>query len=122
MSNTSTLDEFDSIIDNFMVEIIGSNVGLDGDYNGDGSVDAADYVLWRKDPASFGGDPGGYNTWRQNFGASLGNGSGDLSAGAVPEPASLALVVMGGMLACGAPLGGLKSRPRRTRIQDRKPN
>jgi hypothetical protein len=43
---------------------------LMGDYNGDGSVDAADYVVWRKDPASFGGDPDGYNTWRADFGAS----------------------------------------------------
>jgi hypothetical protein len=43
---------------------------LPADYNGNGTVDAADYVLWRKDPASFGGDPGGYDTWRANFGAS----------------------------------------------------
>jgi hypothetical protein len=41
---------------------------LMGDYNGDGNVGAADYVVWRKDPASFGGDPGGYDTWRSNFG------------------------------------------------------
>jgi autotransporter-associated beta strand protein len=40
-----------------------------GDYNVDGQVDAADYVLWRKTPGSFGGDPG-YGVWRSNFGAS----------------------------------------------------
>src|SRR4051812_3472186 len=50
---------------------------LAGDYNGDGKVNAADYVLWRKNPANFGGDPAGYITWRNNLG-SLGSG---LSAG-----------------------------------------
>ncbi len=43
-------------------------VGPSGDYNRNGSVDAADYVAWRNDPGSFGGDPAGYNTWRSNFG------------------------------------------------------
>jgi len=58
--------------------------GLDGDYNGDGKVDARDYVEWRKNPAAHGGNPGGYNTWRANFGAM----SGSASVAAVPEPAS----------------------------------
>ncbi|MEX2546100.1 MAG: hypothetical protein WD316_13305 [Phycisphaeraceae bacterium] len=39
--------------------------GLEGDYNGDGVVDAADYVVWRKTD----GSAEGYNTWRTNFGA-----------------------------------------------------
>lgn len=68
--------------------------GLPGDYNEDGSVDAADYPLWRKDPASFGGDPAGYNTWRTNFGATAPAGSGTSVAG-VPEPAAWLLVAMG---------------------------
>jgi hypothetical protein len=38
---------------------------LEGDYNGDNSVDAADYVWWRKND---GDNPAGYNTWRANFG------------------------------------------------------
>jgi hypothetical protein len=70
-----------------------SSVGLAGDYNGDGSVDAADYVVWRKDPASFGGDPDGYNTWQANFGNSSGAGS-SLAAGAVPEPGSIVLITV----------------------------
>jgi len=62
---------------------------LAGDYNGDGKVDAADYVTWRKNPAAFGGDPAGYNTWRANFGAGTsGTGAGPAVA-AVPEPLSL---------------------------------
>jgi hypothetical protein len=94
----STSDEFDWLIDNFTVEIFGSNAALDGDHNGDGKVDAADYVAWRKIPAAFGGDPDGYNTWRENFGAG-GPGGGGSTGGPVPEPAGLALVVMGGLFA-----------------------
>ncbi|HEX2475695.1 MAG TPA: hypothetical protein VHK01_13170 [Lacipirellulaceae bacterium] len=64
--------------------------GIPGDFNRDGTVDAADYVVWRKSPSNFGGDPGGYNTWRANFGATLGNGvGGSVSHNAVPEGSSL---------------------------------
>jgi hypothetical protein len=66
--------------------------GLEGDYNGDGKVDAADYVVWRKDPASHGGDPGGYDTWRANYGMMEGSGSSP-GAGAVPEPGGWWLAV-----------------------------
>jgi hypothetical protein len=69
-------------------------LSLAGDYNGDGKVDAADYVLWRKNPAGFGGDPAGYTTWRNNFGLP---GSG-ASVGTVPEPTSLALIAFGLLL------------------------
>lgn len=69
--------------------------GIDGDYNDDGNVDAADYVLWRKDPNTYGGDPAGYNAWRANFGNSPGAGSGGLGgSSAVPEPASFLLAVV----------------------------
>jgi hypothetical protein len=70
---------------------------LAGDFNGDGRVDAADYVVWRK----YDGTPTGYNTWRAHFGQTAGSGSaghplgasaGSLSA-AVPEPISLGLLL-----------------------------
>jgi hypothetical protein len=53
---------------------------LQGDYNGNGAVDGADYVVWRK-LSSTGGTGGanetGYTIWRENFGASLpGAGAG----------------------------------------------
>jgi len=67
--------------------------GIAGDYNNDGKVDAADYVTWRTNPGANGGDPAGYNTWRANFGTG-GPGAG-LGAGAVPEPTSVALFVLG---------------------------
>jgi len=64
--------------------------GQPGDYNEDGTVDAADYVAWRKTPADFGGDPGGYTTWRENFGEGGAGGSG-----AVPEPVTFVYLVAG---------------------------
>ncbi|HEY3392786.1 MAG TPA: PEP-CTERM sorting domain-containing protein [Lacipirellulaceae bacterium] len=69
--------------------------GLPGDYNNDGKVDAADYVVWRKNPAAHGGDPAGYNTWRTNFGAMSGGGSSSSAPGAVPEPACFMLLFVG---------------------------
>ena len=60
-----------------------------GDYNEDGTVDAADYTVWRKiDGSQF-----GYDTWRTNFGASTGNGSS--SHATVPEPDHFLLLMSG---------------------------
>jgi uncharacterized protein YjbI with pentapeptide repeats len=74
--------------------------GFPGDFNNNGVVDAADYVVWRKNY----GTPAAYNTWRANFGAvspGIGAGSGaalpsaePLSA-TVPEPVTLALLTFG---------------------------
>ena len=77
-------------------QLILEAAGLAGDYNRDGKVNAADYVLWRKTPSSYGGSPTGYNTWRANFGNSAGGG-GALSTAAsiaVPEPDSLELIYL----------------------------
>jgi probable HAF family extracellular repeat protein len=65
---------------------------LPGDFNHNGTVDAADYVVWRNNPTSFGGDPAGYITWRANFGQTGGSGAA-LSPSAVPEPTSALLVI-----------------------------
>jgi T5SS/PEP-CTERM-associated repeat protein len=67
---------------------------LPGDYNFDGKVDAADYVVWRKNPDGFGGDSG-YDTWRTNFGRMAGSGSAGASPSlaSVPEPASILMLL-----------------------------
>jgi len=71
---------------------------LDGDYNDDGIVDLADYVLWRDrlgsatsllNDSTPGVDMGDYGVWRAGFGAAL--GSGESETANVPEPASLLL-------------------------------
>jgi hypothetical protein len=85
------------------VSYVGGPAPLTGDYNGNGTVDAADYVLWRdggtlqNDPTP-GVQPGDYNVWRANFGRTVtGAGAGLGDASAVPEPAGwlLALLVPG---------------------------
>jgi T5SS/PEP-CTERM-associated repeat protein/autotransporter-associated beta strand protein len=66
-----------------------TTVGLPGDYNNDGRVDAADYVVWRK----VDGTPQGFNVWRANFGEVLDSGSGG-TGGTVPEPSPIALLTI----------------------------
>jgi hypothetical protein len=66
------------------------------DYNGDGTVDAADYVQWRKGESPDDTEAG-YDQWKANFGeTSPGAGSG-----AVPEPTACALLVLGLSAAAG---------------------
>jgi hypothetical protein len=61
-----------------------------GDYNGDGVVDAADYVNWRNGLGTI-YTQADYNVWLSRFGQSAGSGSS--SNFAVPEPASAWLVL-----------------------------
>jgi hypothetical protein len=65
---------------------------LDGDFNNNGTVDAADYVLWRD---GLGGPfmPEDYITWRANFGATQGAGGSTSASASVPEPVGLSLVL-----------------------------
>jgi hypothetical protein len=76
-----------------------------GDYNGDGSVDAADYTLWRNSLGSTMNlaadgnqngviDPGDFDVWRAHFGQTTGSGSGAIANAAVPEPAMPALLIL----------------------------
>ncbi len=69
--------------------------GLHGDFNQNGAVDAADYVVWRKTD----GGQEGYNLWRANFGRAVINGSAgaSLSLATVPESAVVALWAWGGL-------------------------
>jgi hypothetical protein len=88
--------------------------GLTGDYNNNGVVDAADYVIWRKNNgtgATLPNDPLGgtigsaqYDQWRAHFGQTLsGSGSGTgLGAGSVPEPSALGLIIIMALLASGS--------------------
>jgi hypothetical protein len=105
-----------------------------GDFNTDGTVDAADYVVWRNGLGTT-HTQNDYNVWRSHFGASLGSGSG--SAGyplgasveslpaAVPEPASFVLMLVGVLTLANSRRGrtaasvlnvGKASRHRRTRF------
>jgi hypothetical protein len=78
---------------------------IPGDYNGDSTVDAADYVVWRKNEGttntlpndSIGGTigTGQYNQWRSHFGQTSGSGAGAIANAAVPEPGNAVLMMLG---------------------------
>lgn len=79
-------------------------VGLDGDFNADGLVDAADYTHWRdhlgqvEDAVTLAGngsrngivDQADFSLWRSNFGQALGAAATQF---AVPEPVSAILLI-----------------------------
>ena len=95
--------------DTFEIDGVSMSQPVAGDYNGNSSVDAADYTIWRD---TFGsttdlranGDNTGTSTntidqadyayWKTRFGNTMGSGSGALS---VPEPATLLLLGLAGL-------------------------
>jgi hypothetical protein len=89
-------------LNDLLIEASAAPPGLNGDYNDDGTVDAADYVVFRKNEGTTNtlpNDPTGgtigaaqYGTWRANFGMTTG-GSATAGGTAIPEPASLMLAV-----------------------------
>jgi autotransporter-associated beta strand protein len=72
-------------------QIVSLRAGLPGDYNANGTVDAADYTVWRNGlDTKF--SQHDYQVWRNNYGES-GNGHGSAHI-AVPEPASASLLLL----------------------------
>jgi autotransporter-associated beta strand protein len=74
-------------------------VGVPSDYNGNGTVDAGDYVMWRKggpllNDFTPGVGPDDYTLWRSRFGKTTNPGSGLGGGGAVPEPSTCVLAGM----------------------------
>jgi hypothetical protein len=88
----------------------GFAASLDGDYNGNNVVDAADYVLWRRaidtstalpnDTTPGSVTAADYELWRANFGKTPSGGSA-VGAASVPEPASSVMVIIAAMLYYG---------------------
>jgi hypothetical protein len=78
------------VIYNATSVVLAVSSALPGDYNADGTVDAADYVVWRKND----GTPAGYDTWRAHFGESAGSGASATANAAVPEPATLVMLIV----------------------------
>jgi autotransporter-associated beta strand protein len=78
---------FDEFFSGLGVVNLEPAAGQPGDHNGDGKVDAADYVAWRK---TDGGNQAGYNAFYENFGEGTPGGGG---SGVVPEPSSLVLAL-----------------------------
>jgi hypothetical protein len=83
-------------------------VALSGDFNSDGRVDAADYVVWRNGLGTT-YTQADYNLWRSNFGRAVGSGAA-LSTGGqqsvpTPEPTTAWMCLMALVVVLGrAPL------------------
>jgi hypothetical protein len=85
-----------------------------GDYNRNGTVDAADYTVWQDSFGQIGAglaadgngsneiDADDYTVWKSHFGQMAGSGlalpSNEKLSAAVPEPASL-VILLSGMVA-----------------------
>jgi hypothetical protein len=76
---------------------------LPGDYNQNGTVDAADYTVWRDHLGSGttlanddtpGVDQDDYTRWKDNFGQTSGSGSAAKTNAAVPEPTTALLMAL----------------------------
>jgi hypothetical protein len=87
-------------LDNGVTGVAIATPVIDGDFNHDGTVDAADYVVWRKNPGGI-YTPDDYNTWRTNFGLSFSFGpdpgaaaSAASQSSTIPEPATLVILML----------------------------
>jgi hypothetical protein len=85
--------------------------GIEGDYNDNGVVDAADYVAWRNagpnDTLPHDSTPGtvtqaDYDVWAANFGKPPGSGSSVGTSAGVPEPTAAVLAIVGFIAAFAA--------------------
>ncbi|QDU90030.1 hypothetical protein Pla175_34290 [Pirellulimonas nuda] len=89
--------------DNVVLSLLDVGTGtLDGDYNDDGFVDAADYTVWRDNlglsvtlpgdttPGTV--DNGDYDVWVANFGNPMAVGA--IGGAAVPEPSTLGIAAV----------------------------
>ena len=86
--------------------LINAAPSLPGDFNQDGLVDTADYVVWRNGLGStYTQDD--YDVWRTHFGATAAAGMATISV--VPEPAPFVLFLIGATALCGYRKSGLRS-------------
>jgi hypothetical protein len=93
--------------DRAAMPLLQSHLAIRGDYDGNGAVDAADYVVWRKTVSQSvttgtgaDGDGNGvvgqsdYNLWRQNLGKTRPNYYSSAAAASVPEPSLAGLILV----------------------------
>jgi hypothetical protein len=85
--------------------LVAPPTGLLGDFNEDDVVDAADYVVWRKNETDNNPLPNDdglltqverFDLWRANFGETPGSGAG--GSAPIPEPSSWLMLVMAALV------------------------
>ena len=94
-------DQLTQLYTTGVISVVAATTGLLGDFNGDGKVDAADYVRWRKNhwqqrtPNDNGltTQTAGFNLWCSNFGNMSSSGADASVNATVPEPATLVLLM-----------------------------
>ena len=76
---------------------IGTPVGQDGDFDGDNDVDGRDFLIWQRGNSPHPLSAGDLNLWQTNYGV------GPLVAQgiSVPEPSSMLMSAIGGLLVVG---------------------
>jgi arabinan endo-1,5-alpha-L-arabinosidase len=100
-----------------------SVIGIPGDYNSDGAVDTADYVVWRDTLGSASDlradgdgslvvDANDFRIWRARYGTSAAPDTTAAAGSSIPEPGSWLLVLVAGVSIGGRPR--LRSGIRRT--------
>jgi hypothetical protein len=91
---------FQLVVDDTSVILQAIGSGVPGDFSGDGVVDAADSIAWRKGLGTIFNESH-YSLWRTNFGAGA---SSAIGARQVPELSTF-------VLTCFALTTGAASRP-----------
>jgi hypothetical protein len=84
------------ITDLEFVSLVAATMGLQGDFNDDNKVDAADYVVWRKGLGTK-YTQNDYAIWRTHFGQ--GTGSGPSSTPDIAVPETIAILPMSVLVA-----------------------
>ena len=107
MTIVGTGRDASSTVRGWVVDLNPSTPGLLGDYNDDGIVGAADYVVWRKnegtatalpnDPIAGTIGQAQYDQWTAHFGETA-LGSGSVFSATVPEPGSALLLILGSVV------------------------
>jgi hypothetical protein len=105
---TGRFSTADNLLNLFNVEFV-TSAGVTGDYNNNGAVDAADYVVWRENlntnntlpndstPGTV--NQADYDAWRANFGRTSGSAATlSTQVSTVPEAASVVLLLVGVLL------------------------
>jgi len=94
----SFLVNYNAVTNRVILSDFMASLGLPGDYNGDGSINAADYTVWRdaltaaesvllNDPTPGTVDESDFFYWRAHFGESFGGGAAaGTTKATVPEP------------------------------------